>query len=45
MYAGARALTATSGGGFDLMTETISLSGITEVPLVAVIVQRPGPGT
>ncbi len=45
MYAGARALTATSGGGFDLMTETISLSGMTEVPLVCVIVQRPGPAT
>lgn len=45
MYAGTRALTATSGGGFDLMTETLSLSGITETPLVIIIAQRPGPGT
>jgi 2-oxoglutarate ferredoxin oxidoreductase subunit alpha len=45
MFAGTRALTATSGGGFDLMTEHISLSGITEVPLVVVIGQRPGPAT
>lgn len=45
MYAWARAMTATSWWWFDLMTETISLSGITEVPLVCTIVQRPGPGT
>jgi 2-oxoglutarate ferredoxin oxidoreductase subunit alpha len=45
MYAGSRALTSTSGGGFDLMTETISGAAIMEVPLVIVIAQRPGPGT
>jgi 2-oxoglutarate ferredoxin oxidoreductase subunit alpha len=45
MYMGTRALTATSGGGFDLMSETISLAGITETPLVIIIAQRPGPGT
>lgn len=45
MTAGTRAFTATSGGGFDLMTETLSLSGIIESPFVIVIVQRPGPGT
>jgi len=45
MYAGARALVATSGGGFDLMTESLSLAGIIENPLVIVIAQRPGPGT
>jgi len=45
MHVGTRAFTGTSGGGFDLMTETISLSGITEIPLVIVIAQRPGPGT
>ena len=45
MFGGTRALTATSGGGFDLMTEHISLSGITEVPLVVVVGQRPGPAT
>lgn len=45
MYGGIRALTATSGGGFDLMTETVSLSAMTEVPLVVINVQRPGPAT
>ncbi len=45
MHAGARTLIATSGGGFDLMTETVSLAGITETPFVCVIAQRPGPGT
>ncbi len=44
-YAGARALTTTSGGGFALMEEGISLSGITETPCVTHIAQRPGPGT
>ncbi len=44
-YAGSRSLVATSGGGFDLMTETISASGIMETPLVVVVAQRPGPGT
>ena len=45
MYMGARAFTATSGGGFDLMTETISCSGMTEIPLVIVLGQRAGSGT
>jgi 2-oxoglutarate ferredoxin oxidoreductase subunit alpha len=45
MFMGTRAFTATSGGGFDLMTETVSLAGITEIPLVIVLAQRPGPGT
>ncbi len=44
-YAGVRAMTATSGPGFDLMQEWISSSGISEVPLVIVLVQRSGPGT
>lgn len=44
-YAGARALTTTSGGGFALMEEAVSLSGITETPAVIHIAQRPGPGT
>ena len=44
-YAGARAMTATSGGGFDLMTETVSLAGMIEVPLVICIAMRPGPAT
>ncbi len=44
-YAGARAMVTTSGGGYDLMTEGISLSGMVESPLVAHIGQRPGPAT
>ena len=43
--AGARAMTATSGGGFALMTEGLSLAGMTETPLVIVVAQRPGPAT
>ena len=45
MAMGTRALTATSGGGFDLMQETISCAGITETPLVIVFAQRIGAGT
>jgi 2-oxoglutarate ferredoxin oxidoreductase subunit alpha len=44
-FAGVRAMTATSGGGFSLMTEFISLTAMTETPLVIVEVQRPGPST
>ncbi len=44
-FAGARAMTATSGGGFALMTEALSLAGITETPAVIVLAQRPGPAT
>ncbi|MDD2766793.1 MAG: 2-oxoacid:acceptor oxidoreductase subunit alpha [Candidatus Moranbacteria bacterium] len=44
-YAGARAIVSTSGGGFDLMTEGVSLSGIIETPIVVHIGQRPGPAT
>ncbi|MCF8143539.1 MAG: 2-oxoacid:acceptor oxidoreductase subunit alpha [Deltaproteobacteria bacterium] len=44
-YGGARAMTATSGGGFALMVEGISLAGMTETPLVIVLGQRPGPAT
>jgi len=43
--AGVRAMTSTSGGGMALMSETISLCGISEVPLVIVNCQRGGPGT
>ncbi len=45
MFMGTRALCATSGGGYDLMTETVSLAGSIETPLVIVIAQRPGPAT
>lgn len=44
-YAGIRAMTGTSGGGFSLMTEALGLSAITETPLVVANVQRPGPAT
>lgn len=44
-YAGARALVSTSGGGFALMCEAVSLSGISETPMVIYIGQRPGPAT
>lgn len=44
-YAGVRAMTGTSGGGFALMVEGLGLSGMMEVPLVIAEVQRPGPTT
>lgn len=42
---GAKTMVGTSGGGFDLMGETLSLTGIAGVPLVFYLSQRPGPGT
>jgi len=42
---GARAMVTTSGGGFALMVEGISLAGVSETPIVSVIAQRPGPAT
>jgi 2-oxoglutarate ferredoxin oxidoreductase subunit alpha len=44
-YAGAPAMVATSGGGFALMVEGVSLAGMTETPIVIVVAQRPGPAT
>lgn len=44
-FAGVRSLTATSGGGFCLMAEGLSLAGITETPLVAILGMRAGPAT
>ncbi|MBI3385361.1 2-oxoacid:acceptor oxidoreductase subunit alpha [Candidatus Gottesmanbacteria bacterium] len=44
-YAGVRAMTATSGGGFALMNEAFSMAGMTETPLVVVLGQRPGPAS
>ncbi|PIU36482.1 2-oxoacid:acceptor oxidoreductase subunit alpha [Candidatus Roizmanbacteria bacterium CG06_land_8_20_14_3_00_34_14] len=44
-FAGVRSAVGTSGGGFALMAEAISFSGITEIPLVVFIAQRPGPAT
>jgi len=42
---GAKTMVGTSGGGFDLMTETLSLTGMAGVPLVFYLAQRPGPAT
>jgi 2-oxoglutarate ferredoxin oxidoreductase subunit alpha len=44
-YAGAKTMVGTSGGGFALMTEALSLSGQGEFPIVFVVSQRPGPST
>jgi 2-oxoglutarate ferredoxin oxidoreductase subunit alpha len=44
-YAGGRALVTTSGGGFALMTEGLSLAGMLESPVVIHVAQRPGPAT
>jgi 2-oxoglutarate ferredoxin oxidoreductase subunit alpha len=44
-YAGARAVVTTSGGGFALMCEGVSLAGIIETPIVVHVGQRPGPAT
>ncbi len=44
-FAGAPSMVSTSGGGFALMVEGVSLAGMTETPLVIVVAQRPGPAT
>jgi 2-oxoglutarate ferredoxin oxidoreductase subunit alpha len=44
-YAGVRSMTSTSGGGFCLMTESLSLAAMTETPVVVMLGQRPGPST
>lgn len=44
-YAGLRSMTGTSGGGFSLMTESLSLAAMSETPLVVMLGQRPGPST
>lgn len=44
-HAGCRAMCATSGGGFALMTEAIGMAGMMEVPVVVINVQRAGPST
>ena len=45
VYAGAPAMTTTSGGGFTLMAEGLSLAGMMELPAFIVLSQRPGPAT
>lgn len=44
-YTGCRAMCATSGGGFALMTEAMGMAGMIEVPVVCIDVQRAGPAT
>ncbi len=44
-YAGARSMIASSGGGFALMQEAVSLAGMSETPLLIVECQRAGPST
>lgn len=44
-HAGVRAMTSTSGGGFDLMAEGLSLAAMVEAPIVLYLASRPGPAT
>lgn len=44
-FAGVRSAVGTSGGGFALMVESVSLAGVTEIPVVIFLAQRPGPAT
>lgn len=44
-FAGVRAMTAKSGGGFCLMTEGLGLAAFSETPVVIIDAQRPGPAT
>lgn len=44
-YAGARGMVTTSGGGYALMTEGVSLAGMIESPVVIHLAQRPAPAT
>ncbi|MEJ2718175.1 MAG: 2-oxoacid:acceptor oxidoreductase subunit alpha [Deltaproteobacteria bacterium] len=44
-FAGAPSMVATSGGGFALMNEAVSLAAAAEIPVVIVVAQRAGPAT
>ena len=44
-HAGTRAMCATSGGGFALMTEALGAAAMMEIPVVCINVQRAGPAT
>jgi len=44
-YMGDKVAVGTSGGGFCLMTEGLSLAGMAELPVVIILSQRPGPST
>ncbi|GAB7015705.1 2-oxoacid:acceptor oxidoreductase subunit alpha [Methanogenium cariaci] len=45
VYAGAKTAVGTSGGGFCLMTEALSMAGMAEIPITIVLAQRSGPST
>ncbi len=44
-FAGVRSAVGTSGGGYALMTESVSYAGVAEIPLVLFMSMRPGPAT
>jgi 2-oxoglutarate ferredoxin oxidoreductase subunit alpha len=44
-FTGAKAMVGTSGGGFALMAEGLSLAGMIEAPVLVILSQRPGPAT
>ena len=44
-FTGAKTMVGTSGGGLALMSETISLAGVAELPIVIYLAQRTGPAT
>ena len=44
-HAGCRAMCATSGGGFALMSEALGAAAMMEIPVVCIDVQRAGPAT
>ena len=44
-YAGKKAMTATAGPGFSLMSEGLGLAWMAEIPLVVADIQRGGPAT
>lgn len=45
VYAGVPSMTTTSGGGFALMCEGLSLAGMMELPIFILLAQRPAPAT
>jgi 2-oxoglutarate ferredoxin oxidoreductase subunit alpha len=44
-HVGCRAMCATSGGGFALMSEALGAASMMEIPVVCINVQRAGPAT
>jgi 2-oxoglutarate/2-oxoacid ferredoxin oxidoreductase subunit alpha len=44
-FTGAKVIIPTSGGGYDLMGEALSMQGMSEIPLTVYLCSRPGPGT